>query len=132
MRSAPCSANAARRRVDVHVALERVVAVQSASFGAGQVERRRRRENSTLARVVSKWLLFGTTSPSLAHHREEDPLGGAALVRRDDVLEADQVARPSRSKRKKLGRRRSDSSPRMIPPTGRRSWRRCRCRSAGR
>ena len=47
---------------------------------------------STFARVVSKWVLFGTTLPVAAEDAEEDPLGGAALVGRDDVLEREQLA----------------------------------------
>ena len=46
---------------------------------------------SMLARVVSKWLLFGTMSPGLQHRVEQDALGGASLVRRDDVREAGEV-----------------------------------------
>ena len=46
---------------------------------------------SMLARVVSKWVLFGTTCPGFQDGVEEDPLGGAPLVGRDDVLEAGQV-----------------------------------------
>ena len=45
-----------------------------------------------LARVVSKWVLFGTTLPCLHMTREQDPLGGASLVRRNDVLESEDVA----------------------------------------
>ncbi len=47
--------------------------------------------NSTLARVVSKWVLLGTTSPCLQHDGEENALGGAALVGGDDVLVAEDV-----------------------------------------
>ena len=38
-----------------------------------------------LARVVSKWLLFGTIWPGMQDRVKQDPLRGAALVRRDDV-----------------------------------------------
>ena len=54
---------------------------------------------SMLARVVSKWVLLGTTSPGCRIAVEQDALGGAALVRRDDVLEAGDVAAPTSSKR---------------------------------
>ena len=47
--------------------------------------------NSTLARVVSKWVLLGTTSPGLAERGEQDLLGGAALVRRQYLAEAEDV-----------------------------------------
>ena len=49
-------------------------------------------ENSTFARVVSKWELLGTYLPWPAEDGEEDPLGGASLVGGDDVLEAGQFA----------------------------------------
>jgi hypothetical protein len=41
-----------------------------------------------LARVVSKWVLLGTTWPFLHMTVKEDALGGAALVGGDDVAEA--------------------------------------------
>ncbi len=47
--------------------------------------------NSTLARVVSKCVLLGTTSPFLQVHAEQDAFGGAALVRGDHVLVAEDV-----------------------------------------
>ena len=43
--------------------------------------------NSTLARVVSKWVLGGHVA-GLAHHGEEDALGGASLVGGHHVAEA--------------------------------------------
>ena len=46
---------------------------------------------SMLARVVSKWLLFGTTSPGRQDRVEQDALGRAPLVRRDDVAESGEV-----------------------------------------
>ena len=46
---------------------------------------------SMLARVVSKWLLLGTTSPDVEDRLEQDPLGGAPLMRRDDVPEPGEV-----------------------------------------
>ena len=46
---------------------------------------------STLARVVSKWLLLGTTSPERQDRLEEDPLGRAPLVRGDDVAKPGEV-----------------------------------------
>ena len=47
--------------------------------------------NSTLARVVSKCVLFGTTLPGPADGGEQDLLGGPPLVGRDDVLEREQL-----------------------------------------
>ena len=47
--------------------------------------------NSMLARVVSKCVFVGHHVPRLAHHREQDALGGAALVRGDHVAEAGQL-----------------------------------------
>ena len=47
--------------------------------------------NSTLARVVSKCVLLGTTSPFLQHDAEQDAFGGAALVGGNDVLVAEDV-----------------------------------------
>ena len=43
------------------------------------------------ARVVSKWVLLGTTRPGPAEDREEDLLGGAALVGGDHVAEGEQL-----------------------------------------
>ena len=40
---------------------------------------------SMFARVVSKWVLFGTTRPGPPDHAEEDLLRGATLVGREDV-----------------------------------------------
>ena len=48
--------------------------------------------SSTFARVVSKCVLFGTTSPGANHRREQDVLGRAPLVCRDDVGETGDVA----------------------------------------
>ena len=45
---------------------------------------------STFARVVSKWVLFGTTLPGAADDAEQDLLGGPALVGRDDVAEREE------------------------------------------
>ena len=47
---------------------------------------------STLARVVSKCVLFGTTFPGPREDAEEDPLGRPALVGGDHVLEREQLA----------------------------------------
>ncbi len=44
-----------------------------------------------LARVVSKCVLLGTTSPFLQHHAEQDALRRAPLVRRDHVLVAEDI-----------------------------------------
>ena len=46
---------------------------------------------STLARVVSKWVLFGHDLAGPAEHAEQDPLGGPPLVGRDHVLEREQL-----------------------------------------
>ena len=48
--------------------------------------------NSTFARVVSKWVLLGTTLPGPPIGCEQDLLGGAALMRRDHVLEGEELA----------------------------------------
>ena len=48
--------------------------------------------NSTFARVVSKWVLLGTTWPGPADHREEDLLGRPALVGGYHVAEREQLA----------------------------------------
>jgi hypothetical protein len=45
--------------------------------------------NSMLARVVSKWVLFGMIRP--ARHGEQDLLGGPALMGRQDVPEREQA-----------------------------------------
>ena len=45
-----------------------------------------------LARVVSKWVLLGTTLPGPPDEFEQDALARAALVRRQDVLEAGELA----------------------------------------
>ena len=47
--------------------------------------------NSMLARVVSKWVLLGTTWPGLHITREQDALGGAALVGGNHVAEAGEI-----------------------------------------
>ena len=47
--------------------------------------------NSTFARVVSKWVLFGIVLPGAAEHAEQDLLGRPALVGRDHVLEREQL-----------------------------------------
>ena len=60
------------------------------ALGNRQIDRLRA-ANSTLARVVSKWVLFGTTSPGLHDDAEQNPLGGAPLMRRQHVLEAEDV-----------------------------------------
>ena len=44
-----------------------------------------------LARVVSKWLLLGTTWPGAKRAAEQDALRGAPLVGRDDVAVAEDV-----------------------------------------
>ena len=44
-----------------------------------------------LARVVSKWMLFGTKSPFLTSVLEQDPLGRPSLVGGDDVGESEDV-----------------------------------------
>ena len=62
----------------------------SASSGRGQVERDRAAELDVGARRVEV-AVVGDDVAFLAHHREEDALGGAALVRGDDVLEAGDV-----------------------------------------
>ena len=87
--SAPRSSMQALQGGDVHVALEgqpsrpRPAAVQGRRASAPVA--------STLARVVSKWVLLGTTLPGPADAREEDLLGGAALVGGDDVLEREEL-----------------------------------------
>ena len=53
--------------------------------------------DSMLARVVSKWVLLGTTRPG-PPVSEEDLLGGAALVGRQDVLEREQAGTASRNR----------------------------------
>ena len=47
--------------------------------------------NSTLARVVSKWVLFGTTLAGSTDRSEENLFGGPSLVRWDDVPEREEV-----------------------------------------
>ena len=69
---------------------------------------------STLARVVSKWVLFGTTLPGPPMHREQDLLGGASLVRRDDVLKRPQLLDRLEERDTRTGSRRNVSSPRWI------------------
>ena len=49
--------------------------------------------NSTLARVVSKCVLEGTTLARLAHHGEQDALRRAPLVGRDHVAESGELVR---------------------------------------
>ena len=75
---------------DVHVALERVVGLHVGQLGAGQVERDGTGELAVGARGVEV-AVVGHHVAGLAHDREEDALGGAALVRGDDVLEAGDV-----------------------------------------
>ena len=87
---------------------------------------------STLARVVSKWVLLGTTLPGAAEHAEQDLLGRAALVGRDHVPEREQVL--DRLEEAIPGRRAGVALVAVLDgaPTGRGSSRRCRSRSAGR
>ena len=77
-------------RSHVHVALERMRRCRLPSFrdyrSAASAPM-----NSTLARVVSKCVLLGTTSPCLAGDTEQDALGRASLVRGDHVLIAENV-----------------------------------------
>ena len=68
----------------------------------------------------------------LEHGVEEDALGGAALVGRDDVAEAGQVAGRRRGSGRRSGCRRRTRRPASARPTARPTWRRCRSRSGGR
>ena len=61
------------QRVEVHVALERVATAGWRPFGDREVDRLGA-QCSMLARVVSKWVLFGTISAGLAGRGEEDLL----------------------------------------------------------
>ena len=87
---------------------------------------------STFARVVSKWVLFGTTLARAAEDGEQDLLGGAALVGRDDVAEWEEALDRSRGRRTTMASRRSSRRRAGWPPTGRATSRRCQNRSAGR
>ena len=78
-------------RVDVHVALERVRGARVAPLGDDQVDRLGAGRLDVGARRVE----MGVVRDDLARpaeHGEEDPLRRAALVRRDDVLEREQLA----------------------------------------
>jgi hypothetical protein len=61
---APHLANQLLQRRDIHVALERKHRLRLPRLGNLQIDRLAP-TNSTLARVVSKCVLFGTTSPFL-------------------------------------------------------------------
>ena len=76
--------------VDIHVALERVVRVHVRELGRGQVERERPSELDVGAGRVEV-AVVGDDVALFAHDREEDPLGSAALMGRDDVLEPGDV-----------------------------------------
>ena len=90
-RSRPTRAMSCFQGFDVHVALERMVLTPGCLASAMGRSTASAPTNSTLARVVSKWVLLGTTSPFLHMHAEEDAFGGATLVRRDHVLVAEDV-----------------------------------------
>src|SRR6185503_19317702 len=79
------------QRAHVHIPLERMLNRwlkkfrnrQIKSFGAGVFDVRSSR---------IKVCVVGDDLAGLAHHREENPFGGAALMRRDDVLESEYVS----------------------------------------
>ena len=80
---------------------------------------------STLARVVSKWVLFGTTLPGTADDGEEDLLGGAALVGGDDVRGTGTAPARPRGTGTTTASRRSSRRRAGCRPTGRATSRRC-------
>ena len=90
MRSAPYSAKAARRRSTSMSPLNGWSESMSASSGEGRSSAMRPAELDVGAGGVEV-AVVGDDVALLAHHREQDALGGAALVRRDDVLEAGDV-----------------------------------------
>ena len=82
--------NQALQRGDVHVAFERMLQAGLAALGDDQIDRLGADELDVGAggvevRVVGDDIAF------LAHHAEEDALGGAALVGGDDVLVAEDI-----------------------------------------
>ena len=90
MRLAAYSVDQGFERGDIHVALKRSGARGLAAFGGEQIDGFAP-VNSTLARVVSKWVLLGMTVAFPAHHAKQNALGGAALVGGDHMLVAEDV-----------------------------------------
>ena len=78
-------------RLDVHVALERVLRRRVVPLGDHEVDRLGARELDVRARRVEVGVV-GDDLARAADRREEDLLGGAALVRRDHVLEGEELA----------------------------------------
>ena len=118
--------------VEIDVALERMHAADGTRPSAITRSRASAPSTSMLARVVSKWLLLGTISPGCSMRVEQDALGGAPLVRRDDVREAGEVAARRRGSGRTSGCRRTTRRPASARPTAPTTSRRCRSRSADR
>ena len=91
MRSRPTRSIRALQRGHIHVALERMLQAQAGLPSGITRSTASAPVNSTLARVVSKCVLLGTTSPFLQAHAKQDALGGAALVRGNHVLVAEDI-----------------------------------------
>ena len=90
MRSAPYSSKAARRPAMSMSPLNGKSESMSASSGEGRSSAMRTAELDVGAGRVEV-AVVGHHVAFIAHHREQDPLGGATLVGRDDVLEAGDV-----------------------------------------
>ena len=88
--------------------------------------------NSTFARVVSKWVLFGIVVPGPCDRAEEDLLGRAALVGGDHVLEREQLLHGVEEAKPRARAGVALVAAVDARPTARRTSSRCRSRSAGR
>ena len=88
--AAPSARDQRFQRGHVHVALEIQPRLRVGGFGDGQVDGARAGEFDVGARGIEV-RIGGDDVPRLAHHGEQDALGGASLVRRDHVAEAGEL-----------------------------------------
>ena len=99
--------------LDVHVALERVLALRVATFGDHQIDRGRAGPLDVGARRVEVRVVRDGAAGT-AEDTEEDLLGGPALMGRDDVRGTGTALAPRRGTRRTTASPRSDSSPRWM------------------
>ena len=90
MRSRPTFCDQALERGDIHVAFEGMLQAGLAAFGNDQIDGLGADEFDVGARGVEVRVV-GNDVALLAHHAEQDALGGAALVGGDHVLVAEDV-----------------------------------------
>ena len=86
-RSAPTRCDHFLEAHRVHIAFERILARRVEGFGRGQIERFGADEFAVRAGGI-EMRVVGHDVALIAHHAEEDSLGGAALVRGNHVLES--------------------------------------------